>query len=117
MEEFLKISQKTRPDGTIEPFDPEKHRFKRWDYVKNHGVSAVGGWREYIGMYSMQIIRHEHGTLETDFDLFNPDFGLGPVICHFWEVIIPGKTDSFRVLKGLRKRGLRVVDARTGLCA
>ena len=107
MIDFLKIAQDER-----EMFNSTIHRFKRWDFVSNHGLSAIEGWREYEPMESMQIIRHDYGVLEVDFNRFNPDFGLALSFGHLFEILRPGKTDSFAVAKGLRKRGIPVPDVR-----
>ena len=87
-------------------------RFERWPFNRNHGTSAVQGWRERVATCSMQIIEHDYGVIEVDFDLCNPNHGLLPAIGHLVEVMTPGKTDPFRVMRGLRRRGLEILDAR-----
>lgn len=86
--------------------------FDKWDIVFDHGTTATGGWREAVAMYSMQIVRHSSGLIEVDFDICNPDYGLAPLIGHGIECLWPGKTNPFKVAKGLRKRGFNVKDRR-----
>ncbi len=86
--------------------------FHFWPFNRNHGTSAMRGWREAVPMYSMQIIQHDGNFIETDIDICNPDFGVLPAAGHMIEVTWPGKTDQFRVMRGLRKRGIDVADAR-----
>jgi hypothetical protein len=52
---------------------------------KNHGKTAVGGYREDVGTYSAQVIIHT-GSIEIDFDYFNPYDVVG-IIGHAWEVV------------------------------
>lgn len=87
--------------------------FRQWAFNRNHGTTAVAGWRENCLDCSMQIVRHVTGIFEIDIDLYNPDYGAGVALCHLIkEVWRRGKTDPFAVLKGLRKRGLNVPDLR-----
>jgi hypothetical protein len=83
---------------------PEK--FSTWEYVQNHGVTAVRGWREEVPWCSMQIILHDTGIIEVDYDLCNPNYGVLPAAGHLIEVLWPGKTNPWRIEKGLRKRGV-----------
>lgn len=85
--------------------------FAAWNYVRNHGLTALRGWRERVARCSMQVVEHR-AAIEVDFDLFNPDFGLLPALGHIVEIAWPGKTDPFRVMAGLRNRGIPVKDAR-----
>lgn len=117
MLDFLPMAQKELPDGSLEPFDKAIHRFKHWthgidDHKFTDQVSAIEGWHEYTPTNSIQIIRHDWGVIECDIDRFNPDFGLAPLIGHGIECLWPGKTDSFKVARGLRKRGIPVTDVR-----
>jgi hypothetical protein len=80
----------------------------RWDLgIRKHGLTARCGWRERVTRCSAQVIEHRDGV-EVDFDLFNPDMGAGPAIGHALECLWPGKTDPFRVRRGLIGRGLTV---------
>lgn len=90
----------------------EMQEFERWDFVKNHGVTAFKGWRESRATCSMQIVLHTDLIIECDFDHFNPDYGLAPAIGHAVEYLWPGKTDPFAIMKRLRKRGVPVADVR-----
>lgn len=94
----------------LEQLVPE--HFEKWPFNRNHGLTAIDGWRERTAKCSMQIVEHDHGVLEVDFDLYNPNHGLLPAIGHLFEVWTPGKTDPFKVARGLRKRGLDVPDMR-----
>lgn len=85
--------------------------FTRWDFNPSHGETAIRGWRENVGMWSMQVVQHSTGVYEVDFDMFNPDWGVLPLIGHGIECLWPGKTDPFKVAKGLRKRGWKVLSA------
>ncbi len=85
--------------------------FSSWDFVSNHGVTAVRGWRENKSWCSMQVIEHVD-AIEVDYDICSPDGGLAPAVGHFIECLWPGKTDPYRVMKGLRKRGIEVEDLR-----
>ena len=81
---------------------------------RSHGTTAVRGWRERVARFSMQIVEHNHGILEADFDLWNPNHGILPAAGHLVECLWPGKTDPFRILRGLRGRGIEVRDVRQG---
>lgn len=86
--------------------------FETWAFNRNHGVTAVQGWRERRMCYSAQIIEHSWGGIEVDFDYFNPNYGILPVLGHLLECLTPGKTNSFKVAKNLRKRGIKTPDVR-----
>lgn len=83
-------------------------QFDEWKFNQNHGATAYRGFRERVAWCSMQLVLHETGVVEIDFDLCNPDFGVLPAIGHLIEILWPGKTDPFRVRKGLLKRGMNV---------
>lgn len=87
-------------------------QFETWDFVRNHGTTAIRGWRERVARFSMQIVGHSQSLIEVDFDLFNPNYGAALAVGHLIEVIWRGKTDSFRVMRGLRHRGIEVNDVR-----
>lgn len=87
-------------------------KFAFWPFFKDHGTTANCSWRECVAFCSCQVVEHNNGLIEIDFDHGNPDFGLAPAIVHGIECLWPGKTDSFRVLRGLRKRGIAVIDVR-----
>jgi hypothetical protein len=89
-------------------------KFERWPFIRNHGTTAIFGWRERVAWCSCQIVEHEHGLIEIDFDLANPDYGALPALVHGIECLWPGKTDSFKVMRGLRGRGIKVIDIREG---
>jgi hypothetical protein len=77
---------------------------------KNHGETAVAGWREARGRCSAQVI--DHGDRwEIDFDFWNP-WDLVGLVGHGWEVITnklgKRKTDPVKVTEALRKRGIHV---------
>lgn len=84
--------------------------FETWAFNRNHGVTAVAGWRERVALCSMQLIKHNTGVWEVDIDLVNPNFGIALSIGHLWEVLRNklGKkqTDPFRIQAGLAKRGI-----------
>ena len=82
------------------------NKFTRWDEVRNHGASALCGWREDVAKFSLQVILHEGGVVECDVDIFNPAYGIAPAIAHWVETLIPGKTDPARVERGLVARGI-----------
>lgn len=75
---------------------------------KNHGKTAVDGFRENCGTYSAQVIIHVN-HIEVDFDYFNPWDVVG-IIGHGWEVarnkILGRKTDPRKVAKALKERGI-----------
>jgi hypothetical protein len=77
-----------------------------------HGRTAVKGWREEVARFSLQLVVHNDGRFEADVDLYNPGYGAGPAFCHLWECLWPGRTDPFKVLDGLRSRGIDVADVR-----
>lgn len=88
--------------------------FLPWNHaIRAHGVTARRGWRENVMRYSCQIIEH-HDQVECDFDYWNPGYGMAPIIGHLIEWLhnrqSGKKTDSFKVARGLRKRGLFVPD-------
>lgn len=76
---------------------------------KNHGKTAIAGWRESRGRCSAQVVRHDGGIYEIDFDLWNP-WDLVGLIGHGWEVatnrLRRRKTDPFKVAEILRERGI-----------
>lgn len=82
-------------------------QWERWDFVGNHGVTAISGWREREARESMQVVKHPH-ALECDIDRWNPNHGAFPAFCHLLECLVPGQTDPFAVARGLRKRGIDV---------
>lgn len=90
-------------------------QFCGWDFVRNHGVTAISGWRERVAACSMQIVRHT-AAIEIDFDRFNPDMGAGPAFLHWLECVRPGKTDPFAIARGLRKRGIDVPNVKETTC-
>ncbi len=89
----------------------KQNLFAIWNFVQNHGLSAIRGWRERVARCAMQVVEHRM-AIEIDFDLYNPGMGLLPAVGHCAEILWPGKTDPFRVMAGLRKRGIPVEDAR-----
>jgi len=91
--------------------------FEVYDYVGMHGLTAKRGWRERRFKYLLQIIEHEEPDgcpvlIELDVDICNPNFGIISAIGHLIEVLWPGNTDPFRVMRGLQKRGIPVRDMR-----
>lgn len=78
---------------------------------RNHGETAIVGWREAVGRYGAQLVEHEDGLWEIDFDYWNPWDVVG-VVGHLGEVVgnklRKRKTDPWKVAKGLRKRGIEV---------
>jgi hypothetical protein len=80
-----------------------------------HGDDVVLSYREPVPWYALQIVFHRSGLIECDFDIGNPRQGLAPALCHFIELCWPGKTDAFRVMRGLQKRGVPVKDVRDDL--
>jgi len=80
-----------------------------------HGPTAKESWREDTGRYSMHVIVHSDGRLEIDYDPFNPRHGLFFAIPHLFEILTPGKTDPWRVMRGLRGRGIPAPDIREGI--
>lgn len=83
-------------------------KFRVWWFPGNHGTTAVTSYRENVPMYSLQLIYHTGGIWEADIDIFNPDYGLAPAAGHLIEVLWPGKTNPYRVRRGLLKRGIEV---------
>jgi hypothetical protein len=83
--------------------------FASWNIVGNHGTTAVRGWREEVASCSLQIIEHSTGVWELDVDLWNPNYGAGVGLWHGLFEVLPnmlrkGKTDPFKVYRGLVKR-------------
>ncbi len=81
---------------------------------RNHGPTAVRGYREAVGRGSAQIVVHKDETgysIEVDFDYWNPWDVVG-LVGHWWEVaankFTRKKTNPERVAKLLRKRGFDV---------
>ena len=77
-----------------------------------HGPDVISSWREPVPWYSLQIIHHANGLIECDIDIANPTQGIAPALTHLCEICWPGKTDPFRIMRGLRKRGIKVRDVR-----
>jgi hypothetical protein len=75
---------------------------------KNHGKTAVMGYREDVGTYSAQVILHTD-KIEIDFDYFNPYDVVG-IVGHALEVLRnrlrKTKTDPRKVAKKLKERGI-----------
>ena len=70
--------------------------FEEWNEVKNHGETAVRGWREVGARPSMQAVLHSFDEgmrweVEIDFDLWNPAWGLIPAAAHFFGEVLPNK--------------------------
>lgn len=87
--------------------------FRAFNAVKNHGKTAVRGWRENTPCWSLQVILHRLDRFELDVDRFNPDFGAWYAGRHWLQEVLPNrlgrrKTDPFAVERGLRKRGIPV---------
>jgi hypothetical protein len=79
------------------------------DFKKFHGLTAEAAWRETTPYCSMQVVLHPN-LVEIDYDVCNPDYGdAATFVGHGIEVLWPGKTDPFRIARGLKKRGLPVV--------
>lgn len=102
-------------DGPWSVFPAES--FHKWNrFAGGHGATAVRGVREFVPMYSMQVIWHSIGIVECDFDIFNPDYGVGLVVCHgfecLWHKLNRYRTDPFRIRAGLIGRGIGVDNAR-----
>ena len=76
---------------------------------KNHGKTAVCGWREARGRCTAQIVRHVGSIYEIDFDYWNP-WDIVGLVGHGWEVasnkLGRRTTDPFVVAKLLEKRGI-----------
>jgi len=92
--------------------------FRGWRFFGNHrwpdsSTQPTGrwSWRQNVARFSLQIVEHSV-AFEMDIDLFNPDQGAVPAFLHTLEVLRPGKTNPFRVMRGLRKRGIPVRDLR-----
>lgn len=83
--------------------------FATWNFVGNHGTTAIRGWREEVATCSLQIIEHSTGVWELDIDLYNPNYGAAPALAHLFEVLHKGKTDPFRVYRELVKRKVILV--------
>ncbi len=81
-------------------------------YTADHGETAVFSRREAVPFCAAQLTVHFSNTVEIDFDLCNPRMGAVPALGHLVEVLWPGKTDPWRVMKGLRRRGFAVRDIR-----
>ena len=83
---------------------------------KNHGKTAVAGYRENCGTYSAQVVIHVD-RIEIDFDYFNPWDVVG-IVGHAWEVVgnklFGRKTDPRKVAKALRERGVIKDDGISG---
>ena len=84
-----------------------KKEFSPYFYCKNHGLTALTTWRENVPRFSMQIVEHTD-AIEVDYDMFNPNYGAGPGLFHLIEVLWPGKTNPFKIMRGLQKRGIPV---------
>lgn len=88
--------------GTLTQRLAELPGLTRWDAVRNHGDTALYGYREDRARASAQIIVHRE-CLEMDFDLWNPAYGAGPAAMHWLEVVgnaaFRRKTDPFKIAK------------------
>ncbi len=85
--------------------------FSSWNFNSLHGMTARCGWRENVAWCSMQIVEHYNDgflIFEVDYDICNPNFGVAPAVGHLVEVFWPGKTDPYRICKGLLKRGFQL---------
>ena len=76
---------------------------------RNHGETAVAGWREARGRCAAQIVLHDDGRHEIDFDFWNPWDVVG-LAMHGVEVVVNKlgnrKTDPVKISEALRKRGI-----------
>jgi hypothetical protein len=95
--------------------DADPETWARWDMVGNHGLTAQRGWREMTINWPCQVIAHEGGLLEIDFDRMSPERGLAPAIVHgcevMWHRLTGRKTSAIDVARGLRQRGIKVPHA------
>jgi hypothetical protein len=84
----------------------------RWDLVSNHGATAKRGWREKVINWPCQVIEHEGGLVEIDFDRMSPERGVGAALVHgievLWHKLTGRKTSALDVAQGLRRRGVNV---------
>ena len=85
-------------------------RLLRGNY-KNHGETAVAGWREDVSRAAAQVIWHRDGRIEVDFDYWNPRDVVG-IVGHLAEVAVNKvrrrKTDPWKVAGMLKARGVDV---------
>jgi hypothetical protein len=76
---------------------------------KNHGKTAIAGWREDRMRCAAQVVEHSDGRIEIDFDYWNPRDVIG-IAGHLWEVAVNKlgnrKTDPVKISAELRKRGI-----------
>jgi hypothetical protein len=90
-----------------------QHAINRGDLqpanYKNHGETAIAGWREPRGRCVCQVVEHNDGRFEIDFDHWNP-WDLVGLFGHGWEVLSNKlgnrKTDPVKISAELRKRGI-----------
>ena len=92
-------------------------KFRNWDQVSNHGVTASYGYRENVPRWSMQIVVKGRGRpgsdlrIEADIDSWNPDYGVFPLAAHgLLDVTLKRfrKLDPLTVREGLRQRGILI---------
>lgn len=88
-------------------------QFRRWGGYGNHGPAAVASWRENVPRYSVQLVQHgtpESGDvmLEGDIDRFNPDYGAGVAVVHFFVDVLGPKAKASSLRIGLIRRGIPV---------
>lgn len=76
--------------------------------AKNHGVNVVAGYRENVGTCSAQIVVHEGGLIEMDFDIWRPWDVVNGIRHLFGEVLSKRQTDPAKVAQLLAKRGIAV---------
>jgi hypothetical protein len=89
-------------------------KFRSWDAFSNHGVMATASFRENVPRYSMQIVIHGQPgeemdrLVEADIDRWNPDYGAGVALVHFFADVLGPTSDPFNTTKALQKRGIEV---------
>jgi hypothetical protein len=81
---------------------------------RNHGASAMAGWREARGRTSAQIVEHLDAgqwLFEIDFDHWNP-WDVAGILGHAWEVftnkLARRRTCPKAIAEALGKRGIHV---------
>lgn len=92
-------------------------KFVEWNhFIGDHGGRARVGFRENYVRCSLQIVFHgdpdnpddDDPFIEADFDFWNPERGLGPMIFHSFEVLMNKirrkKTNPFAIGRMIMKR-------------
>lgn len=106
------------------PFEVLEAKEDRCLLLADNDFDVPEHFREPVAQCAAELTPIQNTrTFWLDFDYFNPFFGVWyyrkpwQSLCHFWRELVPNKlfgtkTDPFKIMHGLQKRGYDVDDVR-----